>query len=158
MKKKGTDHDGMMRLFYACPRNTLTEEEGKWLLATARRLALDNDGDALVIVGRLYYEGFLVEQDYTVAREYFKQAASLDNNWAILYCGYCFYYGRNILVDYEAAFRFFSRAAREGEEGYHCALYKLGDMYERGYYVHVDGQKARCLFSQAAAVVLTFKG
>nr|AGS53406.1 hypothetical protein [uncultured bacterium contig00025] len=45
--------------------------------------------------------------------------------------GYCYYYGRDMEINYEKAYDCFSRSAFLGNAN---AMYKLGDMFFYGYY------------------------
>jgi TPR repeat protein len=107
-------------------------------------------GDAYccLALGRLYYEGFCVDQDYGKARDWFTKAYKSDLPWAAVYLGYCSYYGRDIPVDYKAAFDYFTEAAKAKNA---CALYKLGDMYKKGFYVEKDPSKAAKYYYAAYA-------
>ncbi|MEG1433068.1 MULTISPECIES: tetratricopeptide repeat protein [Eubacterium] len=127
-------------------RLSMTDGEKETLERLCVQGAKAGDAEAILALGRLYYEGFTVSQDYTTARHYFEQAADLGSEWALNYLGYCYYYGRAIPVDYEKAFYYFSKS---GAKGNHCALYKLGDMYRDGLYVAADQEKALSYYRQA---------
>ncbi len=74
-------------------------------------------------------------------------AAKSGNRQAQENLGYCYYYGRNIPIDYEKAFHYFALGAFDGHL---ISLYKIGDMYMNGYYVEKNPTEAvhiyeRCL-------------
>lgn len=98
-------------------------------------------------LGALYYKGRGCEQDYTKAVYYYNMAAEHGDGQAQENLGYCYYYGRNMPVDYEKAFHYFSLGAFTGHL---ISLYKIGDMYQNGYYVKKNEKEAfgiyeRCL-------------
>ncbi len=113
---------------------------------------------ALNDLGALYYDGRGCEQDFTKAVFYYDKAAKLGNCQAQENLGYCYYYGRNMPVDYEKAFHYFALGAFDGHL---ISLYKIGDMYQNGYYVEKNPTEAfriyeRCLnmMTDAAAPVV----
>ena len=74
-------------------------------------------------------------------------AAEHGNRQAQENLGYCYYYGRDMEVDYQKAFHYFALGAFDG---YLISLYKIGDMYLNGYYVKKNEREAffiykRCL-------------
>ncbi|MQM72644.1 MAG: sel1 repeat family protein [Eubacteriaceae bacterium] len=136
--------------FESCDRRTMRQNEKDALKSDILAAAEAGSAQAMYLAGRLYYEGFTVDQDYTTARKWFERAADQGEDGGCLYLGYCYYYGRNIPVDYEKAFHAFSLAAENGD---HCALYKLGDMYRDGRYVKQNGKKAIDYYRQALSHV-----
>ncbi len=110
--------------------------------------AAEDNPAALNDLGALYYDGRGCEQDFTKAVFYYEKAAKLGNRQAQENLGYCYYYGRNMPVDYKKAFHFFALGAFDGHL---ISLYKIGDMYQNGYYVEKNPTEAfniyeRCLF------------
>lgn len=57
--------------------------------------------------------------------------------------GYCYYYGRDMPVDYEKAFHYFALGAFDGHIR---SLYKIGDMYRNGYYIPPNEAEAFCIY------------
>lgn len=57
--------------------------------------------------------------------------------------GYCYYYGRDMPVDYEKAFHYFALGAFDGHIR---SLYKIGDMYRNGYYIPQNEAEAFCIY------------
>ena len=91
------------------------------------------NADAMNDLGALYYDGDRgFDQDFAKAVEYYKLAAQKGSRQAQENLGYCYYYGRNMPVDYEKAFHCFALGAFDGHL---ISLYKIGDMYRSGYYV-----------------------
>ena len=70
---------------------------------------------------------------------YYEMAASHGDEHAQENLGYCYYYGRDIPVNYERAFHYFAMGAFHGRLG---SLYKIGDMYRKGYYVEKNPAEA----------------
>lgn len=75
-------------------------------------------------------------KDYELARKYFELASSCDNEYAKLYLGYIWMYGRTGVFDYKKAFEYFSALPHNIN-----AQYKVADMYRNGYYVKKDPDK-----------------
>lgn len=96
-------------------------------------------------LGALYYKGRGCEQDYTKAVYYYNMAAEHGDGQAQENLGYCYYYGRNMPVDYEKAFHYFSLGAFTGHL---ISLYKIGDMYQNGYYVKKNEKEAFVIYER----------
>jgi tetratricopeptide (TPR) repeat protein len=111
-------------------------------------LEKSNGADEQTALGRLYYEGRYLTQDYKKARECFERALEKDPDFAeaLDYLGYCHYYGREIPVDYETALACFEKSAEQGDR---VGLYKLGDLYRDGKAVRQDRDHAMRLYSMA---------
>ena len=105
---------------------------------------------AYLQMGRLYYTGKFVEQDYKKAFELYKVAADAGLPRALCWCGYCFYYGRHQKTDYKEAYRYFDLGVQLGNDA-NC-LYKLGDMYLNGYAVKKNELYAFKLYERALDV------
>lgn len=100
--------------------------------------------DALNDLGALYYEGSRgFTQDFTMAVNCYKLAAEKGSRQAQENLGYCYYYGRNMPVDYEKAFHYFALGAFDGHL---ISLYKIGDMYRNGHYVEKDPKEAFAIY------------
>ena len=104
--------------------------------------------DAMNDLGALYYDGSRgFEQSFGKALDLYDMAAKKGSRVAQENLGYCYYYGRNVPVDYEKAFQYFCLGAFVGSL---TSLYKIGDMYQNGYYVEKNQTEAfhiynRCL-------------
>ncbi len=105
----------------------------------------DGNADAMNDLGAQYYDGSRgFEQDFSKAVHCYKLAAANGSRQAQENLGYCYYYGRNMPVDYEKAFRYFALGAFDGHL---ISLYKIGDMYQNGYYVDKDPAEAFHIYS-----------
>ena len=105
------------------------------------------NAEAMNDIGAQYYDGARgFEQDFTKSVTCYKLAAAKGSRQAQENLGYCYYYGRNMPVDYESAFHYFALGAFDGHL---VSLYKIGDMYLNGYYVEKNPIEAfhisRCL-------------
>ncbi len=113
----------------------------------AFRLAIqEENGEAMLNLGVLYYTGRLGEQDFAKAVKYYKMAYAHGEWFACQNLGYCYYYGRSVEVDYARAYHYFVKTALKG---FTESLYKLGDMYAKGLYVEQDRQLAYTLYQRA---------
>ena len=101
----------------------ITVEEGQVLPLD---FTLQDDAETLYNIGRRYYNGDGVAQDYTKAIEWFRQAAEQGYAAAQSAIGICHYYGRGVTQDYAQAANWYRKAA---EQGYAAAQYNLGHFY-----------------------------
>ena len=93
----------------------------------------EGNADAMNDLGAQYYDGARgFEQSFEKAVYYYNMAAENGSRQAQENLGYCYYYGRTGVVDYEKAFHYFALGAFDGHL---ISLYKIGDMYAAGYYV-----------------------
>lgn len=136
--------------FYHGDRRKMSGADCSGLKEDIFREAESGNPHMMMLAGRLYYEGFCVKQDYTAARKWFEKAHAAGDDWGTIYLAYCYYYGRQIPVNYEKAFTLFSEAAAQNN---HCAFYKLGDMYRDGLYVNRDGKKAFSCYKKAIGLI-----
>ena len=102
---------------------------------------------AALDLGKLYYTGKIVEQNYQKAYELYQIAADAGLISAIRNCGYGFYYGQHQDIDYKKAYQYFSLGALLYDDA-NC-LYKLGDMYLNGYGVAQNEDYAFMLYQRA---------
>ena len=106
----------------------------------------NGNGDAMNDIGSQYYDGSHgFEQDFSKAVYCYKLAAEKGSRQAQENLGYCYYYGRNMPVDYEKAFHYFALGAFDGHL---ISLYKIGDMYRNGYYVEKNLVEAYQIYSR----------
>ena len=87
--------------------------------------ANNGDADAQVILGKLYYEGNVVEQDYIEAFEWFLKAAQQGDSYGWCWLGIMFYTGNGVNQDYDEALKCFATSARMGNEDARNALETL---------------------------------
>ena len=109
-------------------------------------LADENDTEAMVNIGSMYYGGIKVKQNYKEAFKWYKKAADLQDANGLCFLGYCYYYGRDMEVDREKAFSCFYESASLGHAN---GMFKLGDMYYFGYHVPIDKDKAFYWYEKA---------
>lgn len=106
-----------------------------------------NNTDAALNLGTLYYTGQGVPQDFKKAAQLYEIAASAGDVRALCNLGYCYYYGRHQEADYAKAFQCFNLGAVLHDDP-NC-LYKLGDMYRDGKFVKENGKYAFQLYLRA---------
>ena len=87
-------------------------------------------------LGSFYYD----RRQFDLARKYYEMTYELGDHAIAVCLGYIWYYGRTGTVDYEKAFRYYSEAARLGNDE---ATRKLADMYKNGYFVEKNEAKYR---------------
>ena len=109
-------------------------------------LAENNDKDAMLSLGSMYYEGRGVQQNYREAVKWYEKLAEKNDAYGFCYLGYCYYYGRDMEIDYEKAYSCFSQSAfLENPNG----MFKLGDMYFYGLFVSEDKDAAYYWYNEA---------
>jgi len=91
-------------------------------------------------IGKLYYKGEGVTQDYHKAIEWFEKAVELGDVNAEMELGDLYYFKNKFIAqDYEKAFLLYEKAA---QKNYAIAQSRLGEMYRDGKYVERNLQKA----------------
>lgn len=111
-------------------------------------LAKNDDTDAMILLGGLYYVGgsCIVKQNYKEAVKWYEKAAGKLDERGLCFLGYCYYYGRDMDIDYEKAYSCFSQSAFLG---YSNGMFKLGDMYYFGKYVEENKEAAFFWYQEA---------
>ena len=119
-------------------RKTNPSEEEAFLFTEAARFLIEETKDprAMLHLGGWYYE----QKDFDLALKYYELAAEYNYEPALEGLGYIWYYGRTGTRDYEKAFHYYEKAAKQGNP---VCTYKLADMYRNGYYVEKDEAKYR---------------
>ena len=112
-------------------------------------------GDARGVyeVGRMYFEGKYVKQDYIKAFEYFKKAAKSDYGKALYRMGIACYKGDHVDRNYQEAVNYFNRALNDIlliDEARGDILMKLSSCYRYELGVKKDEQKADQLLKEAS--------
>lgn len=125
-------------------KNSHTNDEINGYLNALIILANSGDFEARNYIGTMYYSGRNVEQDFNRAKELYEQASKEGSTQALINLGYIYYYARcGGEPNYELAFNCFLRASKIGNDDEITeALYKLSDMYEKGYYVKRQRSKS----------------
>ena len=106
------------------------------------------DKEAECNLGKCYYLGQGITQNYYVALTWFRKSA--EKNWpeAQYYIGRCYYYGQGFpKPDFQQAALWLEKAAKQG---YADAQYQLGICYEKGQGVKQDPTIAREWYEKAA--------
>lgn len=102
---------------------------------------------AALNLGSMYYNGTYLEQDYKEAARLYHIAADAGEEEALCNLGYCYYYGRHQEVDYKKAYEYYSLGALMYQNP--SCIYKLGDMYMKGYHVEKNEHHAIHLYFAA---------
>jgi len=103
--------------------------------------------EAMNKLGICYFHGLGVEKDVSKGIECFIKAAEMESISGCFNAGNELLYGKSIKPDYEAAFRYLSKAANAGDDR---AMNSLGIMYLLGKHVNQNTRKAKRLFKKAA--------
>tara|TARA_B100001248_G_scaffold139327_1_gene104577 strand:+ start:356 stop:2713 length:2358 start_codon:yes stop_codon:yes gene_type:complete len=110
-------------------------------------MVLNEDTYAMLILGKIYYEGKGVTADYARAKELFKQAAEMDEKEAFTSIGIMYLEGKGVVQNEKTAFYYFDVAAtRKCYQG----MNNLAYMYDNGIGVKKNQEKARDLYTIAA--------
>jgi TPR repeat protein len=117
-------------------------------LRLARPLAEQGVAGDQSVLGRLYYSGQGVPQDYDEALKWFRRAADQDDAGAELALGVMYSEGQGVPQDRAEAASWFRRAADQGDAR---AQYNLGLSYADGEAGEQDNVSAHVWFNLAAA-------
>ena len=102
--------------------------------------AKQGDPDAQFALGRCYWKGFGVPEDYGQAAYWYRKAAEQDNDHAMYYLAQMYCHGGSVVPqDYEQAVYWFRQAAEKGNS---YAQFYLGSCYDNGKGVPKDKQEA----------------
>ena len=116
-------------------KNNLSDQEMFMFTEAMNFLIKRNQNpEDMMLLGGVYYE----QRNFDLALKYYEMAANLDFEPAMCGLGYIWYYGRIGKVDYEKAFKYFSKSATLGNIQ---SEYKVADMYKNGYFVEKDYEK-----------------
>jgi uncharacterized protein len=117
-------------------------------LERAKTEANRGDAAAEYFLGRVYFQGKGVAQDYGTAAELFRRAAEQGNAHAQNDVGVMFESGLGVQQNLTEAFNWFSRSAEQGDANGQC---NLGRMYATGSGVEMDLIKTYQWLSLSAA-------
>ena len=118
-------NQAIKRLNELYKKSPLTEdEEFEYTEILAYLIEETKDTDYMVELGGFYYE----RRAFDKALKYYEMAYAYGNEWVSEGLGYIWYYGRTGEVDYEKAFRYYSKAA---ELGNLRSRIKVADMYKK---------------------------
>ncbi len=123
-------------------KSYLTEEE-EFELIEKLQFLIDKTKDHhyAEYLGGIYYD----KKMYDLALKYYELAETLGSKWAWNGLGYIWYYGRTGQVDYEKAFKYFTKTVKDKSSHREYdkieASFKLADMYKNGYYVEKNWDK-----------------
>jgi hypothetical protein len=99
-------------------------------------------------LGQVYRKALRVDEDLTLAKIFYTQAAERNHPKAQTMLGYMHRNGIGMDEDLEKSISWYQRAAEQGEA---TALFNLGDMFRKGYGVPQSDGKALEHYRQAAA-------
>ena len=122
----------------------ITVEEGQVLPLD---FTLQDDAETLYNIGRRYYNGDGVAQDYAKAIDCFRQAAEQGYATAQNNLGDCYYDGQGVTKDYAQAADWYRKAAEQGNA---TAQNNLGECYYYGRGVTQDYAQAADWYRKAA--------
>ena len=115
--------------------------------ATTLAKAQQGDADAQFNLGKMYYDGKGVVQDYAQARSWLLKAAEQGHARAQNGIGILYDYGYGVTKDYAQAVAWYRKAA---EQGFARGQFNLGYMYESGRGVKQDYAQAVAWYRKAA--------
>jgi len=106
-----------------------------------------DDSLAQYLMGRMYYYGRGVTQDYKKAVEWFTKAAEQGNAKGQNNLGVLYENGKGVTKDKAKAVEWYTKSA---EQGYATGQNHLGAMYRKGYGVTTDDKKAFEWYTKSA--------
>lgn len=110
------------------------------------------DGNSYKILGYLYQNGFGVKKNERVAEKYYLKAIELGNlidNLVYWYLGNLYFYGGKRVQNNEKALKNYLIAS----DYYEASAYEVGLIYENGYGVDIDIEKAKEYYKKASGMV-----
>jgi hypothetical protein len=125
------------------PFQELTDED----IELIRERAEQGDATLQRTLGWLYFNGWVVPQDYAMARKWLLAAAEQGSADAQYVLASMFYWGKGGVVDYSQAFVWFQAAAKSGLAD---GQYAVANMFDEGRGVPQDFTKAADWYLKAA--------
>src|ERR1039457_2692174 len=92
-----------------------------------KQYAEQGDAEAQYVMGKLYYEGKGVTQDFQQSAKWMREAAEQGRADAQLSLGNFYFDGEGVKQDYNASFKWYFLAAKKGNVD---AQYNVGYMFE----------------------------
>ena len=99
------------------------------------------------LLGRIFYDGIGVEQNFRTAYSFFKLANDSGHVHSGYFMGKMYYEGKGVEQDYTKALAYYSTASNNGDP---YASYSLGMMHYKGVGTKIDIPKAVTEFTKAA--------
>ncbi|RRF99662.1 MAG: sel1 repeat family protein [Coriobacteriaceae bacterium] len=127
--------------------NKMDERVGDILLIGYKIGLAQENGRSANDLGVLFYMGQIFKQDYRQATRLYKKAYRWGRYQGLINLGYVYEYGRTGEKDYAKAYQCYSVAAALTEN--YEAIYKLGDVYARGYLGKPDMDTAMELWEKS---------
>ena len=110
------------------------------------------DGNSYKILGYLYQNGFGVKKNERIAEKYYLKAiktGDLIDNLVYWYLGNLYFYGSKRVQNNEKALSNYLIAS----DYYEASAYEVGLIYENGYGVDIDIEKAKEYYKKASGMV-----
>lgn len=105
------------------------------------------DYKAKYAVGKMYYEGMGIKNDYEKAYNIFNELATQYNDrWSKYYLGQMYYVGQYVEKSFEKAYNIFNKLVTQYNDRW--SKYYLGQMYYFGEYVEKNYEKAYNIFNE----------
>ncbi len=113
----------------------------------SKKAAALHDGEAMVVLGNIYENGYGVEKNYAEALKWYLKAGDKSKAEGYHNAGLIYYFGRAGEPDIQKAVEYFALAA---EQGFAFSKYFLGSAYIEGEGVDKDISKGFALIESAA--------
>lgn len=124
----------------------------KAIKETAEKGAKFKDGNSYKVLGYLYQNGFGVKKNERIAEKYYLKAiesGNLIDNLVYWYLGNLYFYGSKRVQNNEKALNNYLIAS----DYYEASAYEVGLIYENGYGVDIDIEKAKEYYKKASGMV-----
>ena len=107
------DHvSSMTRMAYYYREHKKYNEAMLW----AEKAAENDDTDAKILIGSMYYHGEGVESSYRKAFSWYEKAAEEGSDWGMVYLAGCYERGDGVAQNWSKAYEWYSKAAEAGNE------------------------------------------
>ena len=107
------DHvSSMTRMAYYYREHKKYNEAMLW----AGKAAENDDTDAKILIGTMYYHGEGVESSYRKAFSWYEKAAEEGSDWGMVYLAGCYERGDGVAQNWSKAYEWYSKAAEAGNE------------------------------------------